>query len=76
MTDDSFRYLAYYHICFALASLIGNAPLRHSGHHTGEAYFVSAGVQSDLMLANSSFFLARNVRKCLLETLWTLFASQ
>lgn len=42
MTEDSFRYLAYYHVCFALASSIGHASLRHSEEQTGEAFFVSA----------------------------------
>eukprot|EP00743_Colponemidia_sp_Colp-15_P024642 GILK01035901.1.p1 GENE.GILK01035901.1~~GILK01035901.1.p1 ORF type:complete len:124 (+),score=4.55 GILK01035901.1:10-381(+) len=44
MTEDSFRYLAYYHVCFALASSFGHASFRHSEEHTGEAFFaVEAG---------------------------------
>jgi hypothetical protein len=46
MTQDSFRYLAFYHVCFALASSVSNAPLRHSGEHTAEAFFVSAATRT------------------------------
>jgi hypothetical protein len=41
-TDDSFRYLAFYHVCFALASSVGHTNYRHSEQHTGEAYFKRA----------------------------------
>jgi hypothetical protein len=43
-TDDSFRYLAYFHVCFALASSIGHTSLRFSEQHSGEAYFKRARV--------------------------------
>ncbi|CAO2649768.1 Nn.00g010600.m01.CDS01 [Neocucurbitaria sp. VM-36] len=41
-TDDTHRYLAFYHVCFALASSIGHSSFRHSEQHTGEAYFMRA----------------------------------
>ncbi|KAF2029493.1 hypothetical protein EK21DRAFT_67578 [Setomelanomma holmii] len=41
-TDDSFRYLAFYHVCFALAASVGS--FRHSEHHTCEHYFKRARV--------------------------------
>lgn len=43
-TDDTFRYLAFHHVCFALASSIGHPLFRHSKQHTGEAYFKRARV--------------------------------
>ncbi len=39
-TEDSFRHLAFHHVCFALASSIGPASFRRSEHHTSEAYFM------------------------------------
>jgi hypothetical protein len=41
-TDDSHRYLAFYHVCFALATSVGHTAVRHSDQHTGEAYFKRA----------------------------------
>jgi hypothetical protein len=38
-TDDSHRYLAFYHVCFALATSVGSTAFRHSDQHAGEAYF-------------------------------------
>ncbi|KAL5119392.1 hypothetical protein ACEQ8H_002661 [Pleosporales sp. CAS-2024a] len=43
-TDESYRYLAFHHVCFALASSIGHKSYRHSEQHTGEAYFKRARV--------------------------------
>ncbi|KAH8723828.1 hypothetical protein GQ44DRAFT_740804 [Phaeosphaeriaceae sp. PMI808] len=43
-TDDSFRDLAYYHVCFALASCVGQRSFRLTEQHTGEAYFKRARV--------------------------------
>jgi len=43
-TDASFRFLAFHHVCFALASSVGHANYRHSEQHTGEAYFKRARV--------------------------------
>ncbi|KAL6165535.1 hypothetical protein ACJQWK_08757 [Exserohilum turcicum] len=41
-TDDTHRYLAFYHVCFALATSIGHPMLRKSDQHAGEAYFKRA----------------------------------
>lgn len=41
-TDDTFRHLAFHHVCFALASSIGHTSFQHSRLHTGEAYFKRA----------------------------------
>jgi hypothetical protein len=41
-TDESFRPLAFYHVCFALASSVSHTNYRHSEKHTGEAYFKRA----------------------------------
>ena len=41
-TDDTHRYLAFYHVCFALASSIGHTRFRHSEQHAGEVYFKRA----------------------------------
>jgi hypothetical protein len=43
-TEDSFRYLAFHHVCFALASSVGHTSFRHSEQHAGEAYFKRARV--------------------------------
>jgi hypothetical protein len=43
-TRDSFRYLSFYHVCFALASSVGHSSFRHSDQHTGEAYFKRARI--------------------------------
>ncbi|KAI0575899.1 Fungal specific transcription factor domain-containing protein [Pyrenophora tritici-repentis] len=37
--EDSFRYLAFYHVSFALATSLGQSDLRRSDQHAGEAYF-------------------------------------
>lgn len=37
-TEDSFRHLAFHHVCFALASSVGHKSFRHSEQHTSEAY--------------------------------------
>jgi hypothetical protein len=50
MTQDSFRYLAYYHVCFALASSVGNAPLRHPAEYSAEAFFVSTAKRNPCVL--------------------------
>jgi len=41
-TDDTHRYLAFYHVCFALATSIGHTIYRKSDRHAGEAYFKRA----------------------------------
>ncbi|KAJ5065384.1 hypothetical protein J3E72DRAFT_236009 [Bipolaris maydis] len=41
-TDDTHRYLAFYHVCFALAVSIGHPLFRKSDQHAGEAYFKRA----------------------------------
>ncbi|KAF2848513.1 hypothetical protein T440DRAFT_167151 [Plenodomus tracheiphilus IPT5] len=41
-TEETYRPLAFYHVCFALASSIYHANFRHSEQHTGEAYFKRA----------------------------------
>ncbi|KAH3904310.1 hypothetical protein HBI56_008950 [Parastagonospora nodorum] len=41
-TDESFRPLAFHHVCFALVSSVGHTNYRHSEQHTGEAYFKRA----------------------------------
>ncbi|KAF1828704.1 hypothetical protein BDW02DRAFT_209842 [Decorospora gaudefroyi] len=41
-TDDSHRYLAFFHVCFALATCVGHSVFRHSDQHAGEAYFKRA----------------------------------
>lgn len=41
-TDDTHRYLAFYHVCFALATSIGHPLFRKSDQHAGEAYFKRA----------------------------------
>ena len=41
-TDDSYRYLAFFHVCFALATSVGHSEFRHSDQHAGEAYFKRA----------------------------------
>ncbi|KAH7066231.1 hypothetical protein BKA63DRAFT_426504 [Paraphoma chrysanthemicola] len=41
-TEDSFRHLAFHHVCFALASSVGYTSFRHSEQHTSEAYFKRA----------------------------------
>jgi hypothetical protein len=41
-TDDTHRSLAFYHVCFALATSIGHPALRRSDQHAGEAYFKRA----------------------------------
>jgi hypothetical protein len=41
-TDDSYRYLAFYHVCFALATSVGHSEFRYSDQHAGEAYFKRA----------------------------------
>ena len=38
-TEDSFRYLAFYHVAFALATCLVHSAFRRSDQHTGEAYF-------------------------------------
>lgn len=47
-TDDSFRYLARFHVCFALASSVGHESFgqseQHAGLHNGEAYFKRARI--------------------------------
>jgi hypothetical protein len=43
-TDDSFRSLAFHHVCFALVSTVGHTSFRHSDQHTGEAFFKRARV--------------------------------
>ncbi|CAA9961106.1 fungal specific transcription factor domain-containing protein [Pyrenophora teres f. maculata] len=37
--EDSFRYLAFYHVAFALATCLGQSDFRRSDQHAGEAYF-------------------------------------
>jgi hypothetical protein len=44
ITEDSFRYLAFHNICFALASCVDHTSFRHSEQHTEEAYFKRARV--------------------------------
>ncbi|KAI8932480.1 hypothetical protein NX059_010665 [Plenodomus lindquistii] len=41
-TEDTHRPLAFYHVCFALASSIYPMSFRHLEQHTGEAYFMRA----------------------------------
>jgi hypothetical protein len=41
-TDDTHRRLAFYHVCFALATSIGHPSFRRSDQHAGEAYFKRA----------------------------------
>ena len=41
-TDDTHRHLAFYHVCFALATSIGHPLFRKSDQHAGEAYFKRA----------------------------------
>jgi hypothetical protein len=41
-TDDTHRGLAFYHVCFALATSVGHPSLRRSDQHAGEAYFKRA----------------------------------
>ncbi|KAF1846167.1 uncharacterized protein K460DRAFT_406389 [Cucurbitaria berberidis CBS 394.84] len=41
-TDDTHRNLAFYHVCFALASSVGHTPFRYTEQHAGEAYFTRA----------------------------------
>lgn len=43
-TEDTFRYLAFHHVCFALASSVDHISFRHSEQHTSEAYFKRARV--------------------------------
>ncbi|KAF1916576.1 hypothetical protein BDU57DRAFT_450222 [Ampelomyces quisqualis] len=43
-TDDSFRHLAFYHVCFALASCVGHTPFHLSEQHSGGACFKRARV--------------------------------
>jgi len=37
--EDSFRYLAFYHVSFALATSLGQSDFRRTDQHAGEAYF-------------------------------------
>lgn len=39
---DANRHLAFYHVCFALASSVGHRSSRPSEQHAGEAYFMRA----------------------------------
>ncbi|KAI4673057.1 uncharacterized protein J4E78_001562 [Alternaria triticimaculans] len=41
-TDDTHRGLAFYHVCFALATSFGHQSSRRSDQHAGEAYFKRA----------------------------------
>ena len=41
-TEDTHRYLAFYHVCFALATSIGHPLFRKSEQHASEAYFKRA----------------------------------
>jgi hypothetical protein len=41
-TEDTYRYLAFFHVCFALATSVGHSAFRHSDQHAGEAYFKRA----------------------------------
>jgi hypothetical protein len=41
-TDDSFRHLAFYHVCFAFASCVGHTSFRLSEQLSGGACFKRA----------------------------------
>lgn len=41
-TYDTHRYLAFYHVCFALVTSVGHSSFRHTSLHAGEVYFKRA----------------------------------